>query len=493
MSLAENIIQTLSVEEIKKIEKFLVESNQKQQHSLFQLMTKFSDPDTIELRFKKANPKSNISVVKSQLGQQLLQNTYTEQSENFVFSQVNELVLLITFYIKKSAFDVVKKLFEKAYTLAQENELFSQTIDLLEIKMSLSHTKIFDDIYIVEDEILNFLEKKRNSTIYQILLRKQGDLIAQNFTIKTDELQVKHNEIINHPLLKSPDCALSARATLDFWILKGQYFSIFNDYAKAADSFNSFLIALDKAKALKKQRNLNYLSICAQLVTYGYILKDIELMQSSIDRLQNSETYSEIEKIAAHTFLVNSKVAFYDFTKNKDGLKSTINEAYQLLKIYSPKLKPDVRSSILLTCISGYAEFGEYDLLLDFSREFDSYIQSDTRIDTKVSFYFYELIAQIETGNEILVNDTLQNFNRFLLRHEFKGEFEEIMIKFLKVASANSFKSNEILKKLKDQLTELPQKTIQNQNRVLYQILTNMIESKLAGKKFHEYLDLAKT
>lgn len=102
--------------------------------------------------------------------------------------------------------------------------------------------------------------------------------------------------------------------------------------------------------------------------------------------------------------------------------------------------------------------------MLDFSKEFDSYIQSDTRIDTKVSFYFYELISQIETSNEILVNDTLQNFNRFLLRHEFKGEFEEIMIKFLKVSSANSFKSNEILTKLKDKLTELPQKTIQNQN-----------------------------
>jgi hypothetical protein len=41
---------------------------------------------------------------------------------------------------------------------------------------------------------------------------------------------------------------------------------------------------------------------------------------------------------------------------------------------------------------------------------------------------------------------------------------------------------------LKNQLAELPQKSLQNQNRVLYQILINMVESRLAGKKFHEYL-----
>jgi hypothetical protein len=50
----------------------------------------------------------------------------------------------------------------------------------------------------------------------------------------------------------------------------------------------------------------------------------------------------------------------------------------------------------------------------------------------------------------------------------------------------------EELTKLKDQLTALPQKSILNQNRVLFQILTNMVDSKIAGKKFHEYLEESK-
>jgi hypothetical protein len=121
-------------------------------------------------------------------------------------------------------------------------------------------------------------------------------------------------------------------------------------------------------------------------------------------------------------------------------------------------------------------------------REFEDHIHANIRVDIRVMMYFYELIAQIETGNEQMVNDTIQNFNRFLLRNEFKSEFENIMIKFLKVISSFSYDIKNELAQLKTQLTELPQKSLLNQNRVLYQILMNMIDSRIAGKQFHEYL-----
>lgn len=138
--------------------------------------------------------------------------------------------------------------------------------------------------------------------------------------------------------------------------------------------------------------------------------------------------------------------------------------------------------------MSGYAEYGEYDKLLEMIREFDEFIHANIRVDIRVMLYFYELIAQIETGNEQMVNDTIQNFNRFLLRNEFKSEFENIMIKFLKVISSFSTDLKNELIQLKTQLNDLPQKSLLNQNRVLYQILMNMMDSRIAGKRFHEYL-----
>lgn len=488
MSLAENIYKTLTPEEIKTTEKALSLTKHIQAQTLLGLMAKFGDPETLEIRFKKNFPKGNISVVKTQLGQLFLDEVYEQNTEHYAFAQVNEMLLQIHVFAKKSAFDIVKKLLDKAMAIAQENELFSQIADLLDIKLTLLNTGVLNEHEEINTAILQNWKKKQNQIEYQLLLSSQIKLTAQNFTIKTEELQKAHTDIITNPLLENSNAALSIKALLDYWIIKGQYFSVINNYAEAANCFEAFIHVLDENTALKKQRNLNYLSLCAQLVTYGYVLKNEAMMQTAIANIENSTKYNQIEEIAAKTLLVNAKMAYFDFSKNKTGLQNTISEAHELLEQYAAKLKPDVRSAILLSCISGYAEFGLYEKLLSATREFASYVQSDARIDTKVAIYFYELIAQIETGNELMVNETLQNFNRFLLRNEFKGEFEQVMIKFLKIASADNFKSKEDLKLLKNQLAELPQKSLQNQNRVLYQILTNMVESKLAGKKFHEYL-----
>jgi hypothetical protein len=240
---------------------------------------------------------------------------------------------------------------------------------------------------------------------------------------------------------------------------------------------------MDQNHAIKKQRNLAYLSTCAQLATYGYILKRQELIEKAIGAIQSSDKYNEIEHIAALTFIVNSNVAYYDLTKDKNGLKKTISEAHDLLKQYAPKIKHDVRVALILSCVSGYSEFGENEKVLDMLREFDTYVISNIRVDVKVTLFFYELIAHIETGNEQMVNDTIQNFNRYLLRHAFKGEFEQIMIKFLQIISSYKPEIKKELEQLKEQLIALPQKSLLNQNRVLYQILIDMIDSKLETKK----------
>jgi hypothetical protein len=333
------------------------------------------------------------------------------------------------------------------------------------------------------------LTKKQNHIEYQILLSEQMELLNQSFTLRTPEGLSKFEQIMNNDLMLSEQHALSVKAKLDFWIIKGQFYSISNKYDLAADAFEHIIALLDKTPAVKKQRNLAYLSLCAQLATYGYILQQPALMEKAIKAIRDCKTHNEIERIAAATFIINSNMAYYDFIKDKAGLKQTINEAHELLKLYIEKIKPDVQATLIIACVSGYAEFGEYEQLLNMMREFSDYIFSNIRVDMRAALYFYELIAQIETGNQQMVNDTIQNFNRYLLRNDFKGEFEQIMIRFLKITSSNDIKNTVELTALKDQLTALPQKSILDQNRVLFQILTSMVDSKLAGKKFHEYLN----
>lgn len=493
MGFTENILKSLTKEELRLVEKNAFDGKDSQARKLFDLSVKFGEEEEkIAVRFKKAAPNGNIAIVRNQLSQILLDSSYQIHATENEWAEVNKLIVQIDFFIKKSSFEVVKKLLKKALLLAAENEFFTQQIDLLEMTIQLFQARVLLD----KEERENTIQllqttwaKKQNHISYQLLLSEQMELLNQNFTIRTPEGLAKFEQIMNDPLMHSEEHALCVKSKLDFWIIKGQFFSISNKYDLAADAFEHIIALLDVTPAIKKQRNLAYLSLCAQLATYGYILQRPELMQKAIKAIHDTEKHNEIERIAAATFIINSNMAYYDFIKDKTGLKQTISEAHELLKQHIEKIKPDVQATLMIACVSGYAEFGEYEKLLEMMREFSEFIFSNIRVDMKATLFFYELIAQIETGNEQMVYDTIQNFNRYLLRHDFKGEFEQIMIQFLKIISSNTNTLKEELTKLKDQLTALPQKSILNQNRVLFQILTNMVDSKIAGKKFHEYLE----
>jgi len=186
-------------------------------------------------------------------------------------------------------------------------------------------------------------------------------------------------------------------------------------------------------------------------------------------------------------------MAYFDLIDDTGSLSQLVDEAHVGLKKWVSKIKPDGRIALLVSCISHWVETGEYDKALSIIREFSDYIYTENRLDGKIVLLFYELIAQIESGNELMVNDTLQNFNRYLLRHGFKREFEQLMVRFLKIISSYSINLKEELASLKEQLLQLPDKSIFDQHPVLYHILMSMIDSKLSGQKYHDYMRTTKS
>lgn len=492
MGLTENIIKSLEKEEIYFLEKEILSDKNSQAKRLFGLIVEFGDDEEkIAIRFKKIAPKGNISVVRNQLSQILLSGIEQYHHAQYTVAEVNSLLLQIKIFIEKSAFDVVKKLLDKAWLIAEESELFPQLTELLEIKLHLYQTKNLHDDDAKALTLLQIkavMQKMQNHSSYRLLLFEQMDLINQSYMIRTVEIKEKFEKIMHHELLESPQKALSIKAAIEYWTIKSQFFSVTNQHELALQGFQEVVKLLQQHIAIKRQRNMDFLWANSQLAHIGYFLQQPSIMRRALDAIRDAEKYNDIEQIAAFTFYTNYSMAYYDLIKDSDGLKRTVDEAKAGLKIYIQKIKHDARIALIVACVSSYVEFGEYDNALEMIREFSDYLFTENRMDAKVILLFYELIAQIETGNELMVNDTLQNFNRYLLRNDLKSEFEQLMIRFLKIISSFSLKAKKELEVLREQLIQLPQKSILDQHRVLYQVLSTMIDSKLAGKKFHEYL-----
>ncbi|MFN8310766.1 MAG: hypothetical protein U0T73_12455 [Chitinophagales bacterium] len=492
MGLTENILAGLSTAELKALEKTCLPGTDSQPGFLFALLLKYGDEeDKVTNRFKKEWPRGNLSVVRTQLNQLILGGLYRLYAKDEPAAEVNELIYQTQFFAKKSAYDIAVKLLDRAQDIAEENELFPQLSELLDLRLLFYQTRILSDESGKRETVKQIKEvmlKQQNRMEYQLLVFEQMEWLHQSFMLRTPEGLAKFEAILKSPLMEAESNALSIKARIDYFILRGQYFSISNQFERASESLQMLVDLLDENPAIKKQRNLTYFSTYSQLATYGYILKDAARMEHAIGAIEQSPKYSEIDRIGAATLLINTKLAYYDLLKDKKGLYETVLEARDLLRIHASKLKPDVRATLLLTVISTFVELGEYDEVLVLMREFAPFIYSNERVDIKVYLFFYELIAQLEIGNELIVNDTLQNFNRFMLRNEFKSAFERVMVQFLKIVSSAKPDMKGDLKQLLEQLRELPEKSLLDQNRVMFDILENLIQSRIAGKKFHEFL-----
>jgi hypothetical protein len=100
--------------------------------------------------------------------------------------------------------------------------------------------------------------------------------------------------------------------------------------------------------------------------------------------------------------LVNSHLAYFDFTKNKEGLKDTLRDTQLLLKEKINKLKHDVASCADYSMCKWLCRVWRIRYsALEVIHELNEFVFSKGRIDARVTLSFYELIAQIETGNEI--------------------------------------------------------------------------------------------
>ena len=128
MGLPENIIKNLDKDELRHIRNDILADKESQAKKLFDLIEEHGDDEEkIASRFKRLAPKGNLPVVRNQLLQLLLKGVNDLQADNYSFAEVNELILQIRVFIDRSAFDVVKKLLDKALERARACELFLQS------------------------------------------------------------------------------------------------------------------------------------------------------------------------------------------------------------------------------------------------------------------------------------------------------------------------------------------------------------------------------
>ncbi|MFN8308886.1 MAG: hypothetical protein U0T73_02885 [Chitinophagales bacterium] len=492
MSSREQLMGQLSKEELKLVKKSLGSSPNSQMAVLFELLQEFGDDEQrVSARFKRLAPRGNESVVRHSLQQLFLETIYDAHRENSEWAKTDRLIFLIKKLAARSAYSIAGKLLEKALEIAAANELLAQWVELLDMKIYYgqitgSHS---EETYL---ECLQMHQRVSEMHANYVALRhlgfRQMRMANTNYLLRTEQGKAQWQEIAGHALLSDPEKALSKMAQMEQHILRIHNYYIFTDYEKLRAEAEQLIALYHHYSFLKKNRPMHLLWAYSQLAHAAYFLQEKELLKNALHLIRNEPKEDETEEVAAFAYYAHYGMAYYDLLNDAKALVPFLHESREGLRKWGEKMKPDARLAVLASAISSWVEMGEYEESLSIHREFTNYIFKSSRMDPKIVLLFYELIAQIETGNEVMVSETLQNFNRYLMRHDLKSDFEKKLLRFLKIISSNSPDMKSELAELKEQLQAMPKEDILAQHPVLFQILMNMIESKVAGQRYHEYM-----
>lgn len=324
---------------------------------------------------------------------------------------------------------------------------------------------------------------------YDALLAQQLRLMRKAMQARNSEDLQSLTEIFESELVQQPDLANSRDARFVFHTIRLHHFQITNQ-------LNSFYTEAKNVVSYIKQQGtetfqpMQVLWAYAQLTQACYYTQQWAQLETYLDELNSVEIYNQTEKIAQFTYYAQLAITLYDFKQDKKWLNKTIDEAITKLQLFKNRLRPDVRLSITLTCISALVEYGQYSSAVDLCEDFLTNYDTGIRLDALLMLYVYEFICHLEMGNMIYVNNTIQNVYRYFLRHDYKSAFEsKLMHVFKKISEIQDYGAHiPEIKKLKEELNEAGGDVANHQHLALMPIVQNFLDAKLANQKIHLFV-----
>ena len=353
----------------------------------------------------------------------------------------------------------------------------------------LSHGKV--DFEEVEDKLnarRELLLQMERFSAYDSLLMQQLKIMRKAMLARNEEELQPLNEIFNNPLVQDRTLANSPEAMFIYYTLRIHHFSILH---KAQEHYNDAVDLLKYTKTLQVGWPvMRLLWTYAQVTQTCYALRQWHELQQYLQELKEVEAGNQVERMAQFTYHTQLAITLYDHHKNATALLETLLESKKRLAEFGNRLRPDIRLSITITVASAYVEYGHYSEAVSVCEDFLTHYEAGIRLDALLLLHAYELVAHLETGNMLYVNNVVRNIHRYFQRHDFKGPFETtLMNAFRKLSEISDYKAHkEELLKLQTELTQTAGAAESAYHTQLLPLMQAFLQAKSEGLAIHRFV-----
>jgi hypothetical protein len=490
------LIQSLSKSEKRYFKMFSsLQSGEKGYIKLFEAIEKMGDYDEKRIRKLFAGEEflKRLPAVKNYLYGQLLKSLRVINAGNTVDSQLRELMEDATVLYDKRLYKQCSKVLERAKELAKANEL---TIPQLEI--NVWQEKVLLELLPIEkyeqmlegalEEEMATVEAQRNAIQYRHLYNKMVLINRKIKEARNEEELEQFQAIMNNPLLKSINKALSFEA-------KQYYYHIHLIYNHAkGDNVACFVLAEEQMKLIEqyphkiKEMPKIYLTALYNVLLCQIHLHKYDNFNTILEKLRSFQVKSTNIEVSRFVNSYIFEMVMYldsgEFAKSV-SVREPIIEGLQK---YHDKINIIEKITLLYNLFYSYFGTAEYNKALGIINKLLNEYQKELRYDIQSAVRILNLIIHFELGNTGLLEYNAISTYRFLYKSKRLYKMENIVLQYIRKTMPKIYNSRQQLqafKELRAEFMEIANDEYESKAFEYFDYIS-WLDSKIENKSFAE-------
>lgn len=398
--------------------------------ALFDALNAQKEYDETALRRQFADQKQ-LGVLKNYLYESLLDSLVQFRAKEDAEIQLQQAKQTVRVLMEKKMPEAALKRLQKAIQKAKEGEHYLLVINLLSIHQKLIANLQTHDLVVYENnwsEIDAYLEKFANMQTYLRIQVRSAHWLRRDRQGRNAETRRELAEILSHPLLQSPEQALSFRARLLFYSIQDTHHKAHGNFALAAQASAQAIQLYESAPALKKQDLQNYLGVFINYLNALYYHKDFAGLLEGLKRLKTLK-FNDFK--LQNLCFTRYAVFFFSYMKLTDDFRefdALCREVASFLDEHDKELPVHEKRLIFYNIVHNSIRTGDY------LRAFDWRLRLGQLPKTKIQSDF----QRFERLFEILIHYALQNYELVLslcqsvarhLQQEPENRYESLFVR----------------------------------------------------------------
>ncbi len=465
---------------------------------LFDLIDKMKeyDEELVKETFKGEKFIRHLPSEKNHLYKQVLKALRSYYGETSVSSMLKQEIKNIEILYNKALFGECNKFLERAKKLAVRYEKFYYLYELINWEKTLLEESYEDGLFKDLDQLIeeekDVLERLRNLAEYHVLYSKINYVFRSGGYGRTEENKRIVDEIVNHPLIKGKNTAMSKRAATICYYTQGFCNMANGDVATALEKFLRVKHILDEEEQLRSDLSKRYIRTLSNIVTchmdmgkFKEVREYITLMRT-FDEEQDGFNSPDVQTI----IFKNAGLAELEMCHHTGDFVKGLKDAEELtvaMADYDGKLHKEHELTFFYQF--AYIQFGagNFNKALYWLNKVLNDNENELRQDLYSYARLFNLVIHYELGNHDLLEYTIKSTARYLQKRERDFPIERIIMEQMKklIRTQNPNDRKKIFETFRAELNKL-MKGPEDKVVLRYFDFIKWIDSKINNMTFAE-------